>query len=143
MKIKYLKAGTAVFIILAGIGVLMIVAGAKQENYTAGQKFICFLIGAILIAVSVTPFVIRKRYWKSIQSVQIVDVDSKANLGSAVARGIVGDAIGGAAGAVVAAASAKQDKTTTFLITFKNGAKKTKKVPNDHLDYKRYMRFVG
>ena len=56
---------------------------------------------------------------------------------------MVGEALGGVTGAMIGATSAKKDRSTTFLITFKNGKKKTKEIPNDHLDYKRYMKFVS
>lgn len=143
MKLKYIKGGTVltVFCLLAAIGCA--VGAINNADYSAGKKALSFVFAVVFLLIGAIPVLYRQKYWKSISSVKIVSVDEKTSAGSAIARGVVGEMVGGTAGAVVGASTAKKDKKTTFLITFQNGKQKTKVVPNDALDYKRYMKLIS
>ena len=73
---------------------------------------------------------------------RIVDTSGRTSTSSAVGRSAVGGFVAGPVGAVVGASTAKQNRETTFLITYQNGTKKTKKVPNNSVEYEMYCKFL-
>lgn len=131
---------------MALIGAATIAGAINVWNDPGKRGPLALLIGAAILAVAIILIIsgrkIYKAHWAGIASVKIVDVDSKTSAGSALARGAVGDLIGGPVGAVVGASTAKQKKSTTFLITYTDGRRETRTVPNTHSDYKKLILMV-
>lgn len=73
---------------------------------------------------------------------KIIDAYGKTSTTSAVARGAVGNAVAGPVGAIVGASTAKTNRSTTFLITYKDGKKKTRIVPNNSFEYQKYIKYL-
>lgn len=73
---------------------------------------------------------------------KIVDAFGKTSVSSAVARSAVGNMVAGTAGAIIGASTAKNNRSTTFLIFYKNGKKATRTVPNDSLEYRKYIKYL-
>lgn len=73
---------------------------------------------------------------------RIVDAYGKTSTASAAARGVVGNVVAGPVGAVVGASTAKSHRSTTFLIFYKNGKKATRAVPNNSLEYQKYIKYL-
>lgn len=73
---------------------------------------------------------------------KIIDAYGKTSTASAAARGAVGNIVAGPVGGIVGASTAKSKRSTTFLIVYKNGKKQTKTVPNDSLEYQKYVKYL-
>lgn len=73
---------------------------------------------------------------------KIADAYGKTSATSAVVRGVVGNMVAGSVGAVVGASTAKSNRSTTFLIFYKNGKKATRTVPNNSLEYQKYIKYL-
>lgn len=73
---------------------------------------------------------------------KIVDAYGKTSTASAVTRGAVGNVVAGPVGAIVGASTAKSNRSTTFLIFYKDGKKRTVTVPNHSLEYQRYIKYL-
>lgn len=73
---------------------------------------------------------------------KIVDAYGKTSAASAAVRGTVGNMVAGPVGAVVGASTAKSNRSTTFLIFYKNGKKATRTVPNNSLEYQKYIKYL-
>ncbi len=70
---------------------------------------------------------------------RIIGQDSRKDIGSSVARGVVGGTLFGVAGAVGGAMSGKNKQSVIFYVTYKDGHSETKTVPIDSFEYKQYM----
>ena len=70
---------------------------------------------------------------------KIIDTHAKTSAASATVRGAVGGAVAGPVGAIVGASTAKENRSTTFLVVYKNGKKVTRTVPNNSLEYQKYI----
>lgn len=73
---------------------------------------------------------------------KIIDAYGKTSAASAAARGTVGGIVAGPIGSVVGASTAKSKRSTTFLILYKNGKKVTRTVPNNSLEYQKYIKYL-
>ena len=73
---------------------------------------------------------------------KIIDTLGKKSTSSAAMRGVVGGAVAGGVGAVVGASTAKENRSTTFLILYKNGKRVTKTVPNSSAEYQKYIKYL-
>lgn len=62
--------------------------------------------------------------------------------GSAIIRGVVGDALAGTSGAVIGTSTAKQKQFTTFLLVYEDDTRETKEVENDSPLYKEYINYI-
>ena len=71
----------------------------------------------------------------------IVDTDSRKSMTSGIVRGAVGGIFGGL-GSIAGIASAKNKKTTTFLVEYESGRRATKKVKTGSMEYKNLLRFL-
>lgn len=71
----------------------------------------------------------------------IVDSDSRKSMTSGFVRGAVGGIFGGL-GAIAGVASAKNKKTTTFLVEYASGRRSTKKVKTGSMKYKSLLRYL-
>lgn len=85
--------------------------------------------------------------FKTIQKTVIVSDDSRKSVTSGVARGAVGGVLLGAVGlgpvgVVAGAMSAKNKKTTTFLIIYTDGSRKTVTVKTNSSDFKKYVKYL-
>ena len=79
----------------------------------------------------------------TIVKTRIIDAYGKTSTSSAVTRSAVGNAVAGPIGAVVGASTAKQNRSTTFLIFYKDGKKKTRTVQNNSLEYQKYIKYLA
>lgn len=79
---------------------------------------------------------------KPILKTIIVGTDSRKSAGSGIARGVFGGMFFGAVGAVGGALSAKNKKTTTFLIVYKDKTKETVTVKNGNMLYNEYIKYL-
>lgn len=70
----------------------------------------------------------------------IIDTYGKKSAASAALRGTVGNAVAGPVGAIVGASTAKDKRSTTFLIVYKNGKSVTRTVPNNSIEYQKYVK---
>lgn len=77
-----------------------------------------------------------------IAKTRIIDTHGKKSTASAAMRGTVGSAVAGPVGAIVGASTAKDKRSTTFLIVYKNGKKVTRTVPNNSLEYQKYVKYL-
>lgn len=73
---------------------------------------------------------------------KIVDAYGKTSAASAAVRGAVGSAVAGPVGAIVGASTAKSNRSTTFLIIYKNGKRVTRTVPNNSFEYQKYIKYL-
>lgn len=73
---------------------------------------------------------------------KIIDAYGKTSTASAAMRGAVGNAVAGPVGGIVGASTAKSKRSTTFLIVYKDGKKVTRTVPNNSLDYQKYVKYL-
>lgn len=73
---------------------------------------------------------------------KIIDASGKTSTASAAMRGTVGNVVAGPVGAIVGASTAKSKRSTTFLIVYKNGKKVTRTVPNNSLEYQKYVKYL-
>lgn len=73
---------------------------------------------------------------------KIIDVQGKTSAASAAARSTVGGIVAGPVGSIVGASTAKSKRSTTFLIFYKNGKKVTRTVPNNSLEYQKYVKYL-
>ena len=78
----------------------------------------------------------------TIVKTRIIDAYGKTSTASAVTRGAVGNAVAGPVGAIVGASTAKSNRSTTFLIFYKDGKKKTRTVPNNSFEYQKYIKYL-
>ena len=86
--------------------------------------------------------VVKKSGGDMIVKTKIVDSYGKTSTASAAVRGTVGNAVAGPVGAIVGASTAKVNRSTTFLIFYKSGRKTTKTVPNNSLEYQKYIKYL-
>lgn len=80
--------------------------------------------------------------FKTIEKTRIIDTDSRKSLSSSIIKGSVAGWILGPIGLLGGSLSAKNRKSTTFLIFFTDGSRKTVTVRNNGFDYKRYIRYL-
>lgn len=73
---------------------------------------------------------------------RIIDAYGKASTSSAAMRGTVGGLVAGPVGALVGASTAKNKRSTTFLILYKDGKKESRTVPNNSLEYQEYIKYL-
>lgn len=73
---------------------------------------------------------------------KIIDAYGKTSTASAAARGTVGGIVAGPVGSIVGASTAKSKRSTTFLIVYKDGKKITRTVPNNSLEYQKYVKYL-
>lgn len=73
---------------------------------------------------------------------KIIDAYGKTSTASAAARGTVGGIVAGPVGSIVGASTAKSKRSTTFLVIYKNGRKVTRTVPNNSLEYQKYIKYL-
>lgn len=73
---------------------------------------------------------------------KIIDAYGKTSTASATARGTVGGIVAGPVGSIVGASTAKSKRSTTFLVIYKNGNKVTRTVPNNSLEYQKYIKYL-
>lgn len=73
---------------------------------------------------------------------KIIDTLGKKSASSAAVRGAVGGAVAGGVGVIVGASTAKENRSTTFLILYKNGKRVTRTVPNGSLEYQKYVKYL-
>lgn len=73
---------------------------------------------------------------------KIIDAYGKTSTASAAARGTVGGIVAGPVGSIVGASTAKSKRSTTFLVIYKNGNKVTRTVPNNSLEYQKYIKYL-
>lgn len=73
---------------------------------------------------------------------KIVDTFGKKSTAGVAARGVVGDVVAGPVGALVGASTAKDKRSTTFLITYKDGKKLTRTVQNNSAEYRKYIKYL-
>lgn len=76
-----------------------------------------------------------------IDYVVIAGSESKTNTGSAIARGVVGEAMLGRVG-ILAAAGAKKDSIIGLVVRYKSGRTETVKVKFDSKEFKRYAKYI-
>lgn len=81
-------------------------------------------------------------FGKKIEKTAIISDDSKKSLGSGIIRGGVGTVLLGPVGLVAGAMSAKNKKTTTFLICYSDGTKETKTVKTNSSEFKNYAKYL-
>ena len=80
-------------------------------------------------------------FGKKIVKTMIVAEDSRKSVTSAVARGAVGSILVPGVG-VLAGLSAKNKKTTTFLIEYSDGSRETKTVKTNSSEFKQYCKYI-
>ncbi|WP_312281838.1 hypothetical protein [Oscillibacter sp.] len=80
-------------------------------------------------------------FGKKIVKTAIVSEDSRKSAASAVARGAVGAALIPGVG-ILAGLSAKNKKTTTFVIEYSNGSRTTKTVKTNSSEFKQYCKYL-
>lgn len=73
---------------------------------------------------------------------KIIDAYGKTSTASAATRGVVGNIVAGPVGGIVGASTAKSKRSTTFLVIYKNGRKATRTVPNNSLEYQKYIKYL-
>lgn len=73
---------------------------------------------------------------------KIVDNFGKVSTASAVSRGVAGGIVAGPIGAMIGSSTAKEKRTTTFLIFYKDGKKVTRTVPNNSFEYQKYIKYL-
>ncbi len=79
---------------------------------------------------------------KQIVKTMIVADDSRKSITSAVTRGAVGGFLIGPVG-LLAAASAKNKKTTTFVIEYSDGSRETKTVKTNSSEFKKLAKYIA
>lgn len=79
--------------------------------------------------------------FKKIVKTAIVGEDSRKGAMSTVTRGAVGAALLGPVG-LVAAATGKNKKTTTFVIEYSDGSRDTKTVKTNSSEYKKLVKYL-
>lgn len=79
--------------------------------------------------------------FKKIVKTMIVTDDSRKSLTSVVGRGAVGGILLGPVG-LLAAASAKNKKTTTFVIEYSDGTRETKTVKTNSSEFKKLAKYL-
>ena len=77
-----------------------------------------------------------------IKETHIIGQSSQKNASSAVGRAVVGDILGGGAGAVVGASTAKNDEIITFLIIYDNGKRETDQAKYGDEKYNIYIQYL-
>lgn len=111
---------------------------------------VLFLLGIVSIAITalcVYGFITASEKAKAtgssvIVKTKIIDTLGKKSTSSAAVRGAVGGAVAGGVGAIVGASTAKENRSTTFLILYKNGKRMTRTVPNGSLEYQKYVKYL-
>lgn len=78
---------------------------------------------------------------KKIVKTMIISDDSRKSAVSIITRGAVGSCFLGPVG-LLAGASAKNKKTTTFLIEYSDGSRQTKTVKTNGADFKHYCKYI-
>ena len=77
-----------------------------------------------------------------IAKTKIIDAYGKTSTASAAGRGAIGGFVAGPVGAVIGASTAKQKRSTTFLVFYKDGKKSTVTVQNNSLEYQKYIKYL-
>ncbi|MCM1233984.1 MAG: hypothetical protein NC489_28080 [Ruminococcus flavefaciens] len=77
-----------------------------------------------------------------IEKTRIIDAYGKKSTSSAAMRGTVGGAVAGPVGAIVGASTAKDKRSTTFLIFYKDGKRITRTVANNSAEYQKYIQYL-
>jgi len=81
-------------------------------------------------------------FGKRISKTAIVGDDSRKSLSSTMVRGAVGAALLGPVG-LLAGATGKNKKTTTFLIEYSDGSRETKTVKTNSSEFKNYCKYLS
>lgn len=86
----------------------------------------------------------EREQWKAthIKKAVIVATRVGKNNGSAILRGVVGDALIGTSGAVIGTSTAKQKQFTTFLLVYEDDTRETKEVENGSPLYQTYINYI-
>lgn len=86
----------------------------------------------------------EREEWKAthIKKAVIVATRVGKNNGSAIIRGVVGDALIGTSGAVIGTSTAKQKQFTTFLLVYEDDTRETKEVENGSPLYQTYINYI-
>lgn len=79
---------------------------------------------------------------KTIEKTRIIDTDSRKSFSSSIIKSSIGGWFFGPVGFLGGSLSAKNRKSTTFLIFYTDGSRKTVTVRNNSFDYKRYIRYL-
>ena len=79
---------------------------------------------------------------KPILKTMIIGSDSRKSASSGIKKGLFGGLIFGPVGAIGGALSAKNKKTTTFLIVYKDKTRETVTVKNDGAEFKEYIKYL-
>lgn len=104
--------------------------------------FMIALTVLLLLGVKSLSASIKEAGRDVIVKTKIVDSYGKTSAASAATRGIIGNAVAGPLGAVVGSSTAKQNRSTTFLIIYKSGRKLTRTVSNSSLEYQKYIKYL-
>lgn len=80
-------------------------------------------------------------FGKKIVKTMIVSDDSRKSVSSTLMRGAVGAAVLGPVG-LLAGATGKNKKTTTFLVEYSDGSRDTKTVKTNGSEFKMYCRYL-
>lgn len=124
------------------LGVCMVI-GAFTAQKGIAYGLLCVLIGGAFCAIAFLLFKsVKDSGSTTIVKTKIVDAFGKTSVSSAATRGVVGNMVAGPVGAVVGASTAKSNRSTTFLIFYKNGKKATRTVPNNSLEYQKYIKYL-
>lgn len=86
----------------------------------------------------------EREEWKRthIKKAVIVATRVGKDNGSAIIRGVVGDALIGTSGAVIGTSTAKQKQFTTFLLVYEDDTRETKEVENGSPLYQEYINHI-
>lgn len=119
--------------------------GGSSDSPTA--LLLCGILMVALTALCVYGFIRAADRAKAtgssvIVKTKIIDTLGKKSASSAAVRGAVGGAVAGGVGAIVGASTAKENRSTTFLILYKNGKRVTRTVPNGSLEYQKYIKYL-
>ncbi len=77
-----------------------------------------------------------------IERTVIIDSDAQKSLGSGIVRGTLGAMFLGPVGLVAGAASAKEKKTTTFLVLYGDGHRETVTTKTGSREYKKLLEYL-
>ena len=146
---RVLKAICILFAATFGLAVFSCIYNLFNESRASSipELLITFVVMAVLTALCVlgakkTGDTAKENGSGVIVKTKIIDAFGKTSVSSAVARGAVGNMVAGTAGAVIGASTAKNNRSTTFLIFYKSGKKATRTVPNDSLEYRKYIKYL-
>ena len=135
--------------VISAIGGVYCIIGAFVTKQSPLNLLLCVIMGVLLLVVAYLLFKSAKKAEEKAQEsgnvivkTKIVDAYGKTSTASAATRGVVGNAVAGPVGAIVGATTAKSNRSTTFVIFYKNGKKKTRTVPNNSFEYQKYIKYL-